>query len=69
MCPKYRPIKGVLHLLPHKAPKLAYFVLYLKNINIFLKNNASYSKLSKIKVGHAAIELLLQTQHLDCLDL
>ena len=31
--------KGVLHLLPQKAPKLACFVLYLKVINIFLKNN------------------------------
>ena len=32
-------IKGVLHLLPQKAPKLACFVLYLKIIQIFLKNN------------------------------
>ena len=34
-------IKGVLHLLhvPQKAPKLACFVLYLKIIYIFLKNN------------------------------
>ena len=32
-------IKGVLHLLPQKAPKLACFVLYLKIIKIFLKNN------------------------------
>ena len=31
--------KGVLHLLPQKAPKLACFALYLKIINIFLKNN------------------------------
>ena len=31
--------KGVLHLLPQKAPKLARFVLYLKIIDIFLKNN------------------------------
>ena len=30
-------IKGVLH--PQKAPKFARFVLYLKIINIFLKNN------------------------------
>ena len=29
------------------AKKIAYFVLYLKIINTFLKNNASYSKLSK----------------------
>ena len=28
-------IKGVLHLLPPKAPKLSCFVLYLKIINIF----------------------------------
>ena len=28
-------LKGVLHLLPQKAPKLACFVLYLKIINIF----------------------------------
>ena len=34
-----KSIKGVLHLLPQKVPKLACFVLYLKNINIFLKNN------------------------------
>ena len=33
------PVKGVLHLLPQKAPKLAFFVLYLKIINIFLTNN------------------------------
>ena len=32
-------LKGVLHLLPQKAPKLACFVRYLKIINIFLKNN------------------------------
>ena len=31
--------RWVLHLLPQKAPKLACFVLYLKIINIFLKNN------------------------------
>ena len=30
-------LKGVLHLLPQKAPKC--FVLYLKIINIFLKTN------------------------------
>ena len=36
-------IKGILHLLPpkvpKKVPKLACFVLYLKIISIFLKNN------------------------------
>ena len=32
-------IKRVLHRLPQKAPKLACFVLYLKIIHIFLKNN------------------------------
>ena len=31
--------KGVVHRLPQKAPKLACFVLYLKIINIFLKND------------------------------
>ena len=31
-------LKGVLHLLPQKTPKLACFVLYLKIINIFLNN-------------------------------
>ena len=31
--------KGVLHLLPQKAPKLVCFALYLKIINILLKNN------------------------------
>ena len=36
---KFQTLKGVLHLLPPKAPKLACFVLYLKIINIFLKNN------------------------------
>ena len=35
----YGEIKGVLHLLPQKAPKLACFVLHLKMINIFLKND------------------------------
>ena len=34
--------KVVLHLLPQKAPKLACFVLYLKIINIFLKNNICF---------------------------
>ena len=70
-------VKGVLHLLPQKAPKLACFVLYLKIINIFLKIiYASYSKLSKelknsikIKVGQAILELLIQIQHFDCFDL
>ena len=32
-------VKGVLHLLPQKAPKLACFVLCLKIINILLRNN------------------------------
>ena len=32
-------LKGVLHLLPQKAPKFAFFVLYLEIINTFLKNN------------------------------
>ena len=32
-------VKGVLHLLPQKAPKLASFVLYLKIINIILTTN------------------------------
>ena len=31
--------KGVLHLLPQKAPNLACFVLCLTSINIFLKNS------------------------------
>ena len=34
-----RTLKGVLHLLPQKAPILACFVLYLKIPNIFVKNN------------------------------
>ena len=29
--------KGVLHLLPQEAPKLACFELYLKIINIFFE--------------------------------
>ena len=58
-------IKGVLHLPPQKAPKLACFVLYLKIINIFLKNNymhliANLSKELKnsinIKVGQAVLK-------------
>ena len=32
-------VKGVLHLVPQKAPELACIVLYLKIINIFLKND------------------------------
>ena len=32
-------IKGLLHLLPQKAPKLACFVLYLQITDIFLKND------------------------------
>ena len=32
-------LRGVLYLLPQKAQKLACFVLHLKIINIFLKNN------------------------------
>ena len=36
-----------MHLLPLKVPKLACFLHYLKIINIFLKNNISYGKLSK----------------------
>ena len=32
-------LKGVLHLLPQKAQKIACVVLYLKIRNIFLKNN------------------------------
>ena len=50
-------------------------MLYLKIINIFLKN-ASYGKLSKelknsikIKVDQAVLELLIQKQHFDCFDL
>ena len=72
-------LKGVLRLLPQRALKLACFVLYLKIINIFLKNNSlykSYSKLSKelknsikIKVGQAVLELFIQKQHFDCFDL
>ena len=34
-----KTFKGVLHLLPQTAQKLACFVLNLKIINIFLKNN------------------------------
>ena len=33
-----KELKGVLHLLPQKAQKLECFVLHLKSINIFLKN-------------------------------
>ena len=71
-------LKGVLHLVHQTAPKLACFVLCLKNFNIVLKNNICilYSKLSKelknsikIKVDQAVLELLIQTQHFDCFHL
>ena len=71
-------IKGLLHLLPQKVPKLACLVLYLKIINIFFWKitYTSYRKLSKelknnikIKVGQAVLELLIQKQHFDCFDL
>ena len=42
MTPLCWVFKGVLHLLPQKAPKLAYFVLYLKIVNIFLKNSICF---------------------------
>ena len=69
--------KGVLHLLPQIAPKLACFVLNLKIIDIFLRNDICIkSKLSKelknsikIKVGQVVLELLIQKQHFDCFDL
>ena len=35
----FKSLKGVLHHLTQKAPKLACFVLFLKIINIFWKNN------------------------------
>ena len=63
---------------PQKAPKLACFVLYLKIIDIFLKNNICilYSKLFKelkisikIKIDQAVLELLIQNQHFGCFDL
>ena len=38
--------------------RLAYFVLYLKIINTFLKNYASYSKLSK-ELENGMIEILV----------
>ena len=71
-------LRGYCTSYPKKAPKLTCFVLYLKIINIFLKNNiyAFYSKLSKefknnikIKVGQTVLELLIQKQHFDCFDL
>ena len=75
---KTKLLKGVLHLLPQKAPKLPYFLLYIKIIHIFWKMMiyASYSKLSKelknsitIKVGRTVLELLIQDEHFDCFDL
>ena len=70
-------LKGVLHLLPPKAVKLACFVLYLKISTSFWKIvYASYRKLSKvlkngikIKAGQAVLELLIQNQHFECFDL
>ena len=35
----WHSLKGLLHLLPQKAPKLACFVLYLQITDIFLKND------------------------------
>ena len=80
--PSYRAfnftLRGYCTSYPQKAPKLAYFVLYLKIINIFLKKitYAFYSQLSKelkysikFKVGQAVLELLIQNQHFDCFDL
>ena len=70
-------LRGVLHFLLPKAPKLACFVLYLKIINPFFWKirYASYSKMSKelknslkIKVGQAVLELLIK-QHFVCFDL
>ena len=70
--------KGVLHLLPQKAPKLACFVLYLKikKTSCWKIKYASYSKLSrelknsiKNKVDQAVLELSIQNQHFDCFDL
>ena len=70
-------LKGVLHLLTQKAPKLACFVLYLMLSTSFWKTiYASYSKLSKelknnikIKVGQAVLELLIRNEHYDHFDL
>ena len=70
-------LKGVLYLLPQKASKLAFFVLYLKLPTSFWKIiYVSYSTLSKelknsitIKIGQAVIELLIQNKHFDCFDL
>ena len=73
--PHFNMIKGVLHVLTPKAPKLACFVLYIKITNIFLKIYAAYRKLFKelknsikIKVGQAFLKLLTQKQHFDCFD-
>ena len=70
-------IKGILHLLPQKAPKLASssFALFQNYQHRFEKIYASLvncprnSNSIKIKVGQAVLELLIQNQHFGCYDL
>ena len=75
---KIKFLKGVLHLLPQNAQKLACFVLYLKIINIFFKNDTMHLTVNcprnsknniEIKKCQAVLELLIQVQHFDCFDL
>ena len=50
-------------------------MLYLKIINIFLKNDIGIllskelENSIKVKVGQAVLELLIQNEHFDCFDL
>ena len=72
-------VKGVLHLLPQKAPKLAFILCYILKLSTYFWKiiHVSYSKLIvcnelknsiKIKVGQTVLELLIQKQHFDFFD-
>ena len=68
-------LKGVLHLLPPKAPNVLCSISKIST-SFWKIIYASYGKLSKelknsikIEVGQAVLELLIQTQHFDCFDL
>ena len=71
-------IKGVLHLVPQKAPKISMFCALPQNYQHLFEKiiYASNSKFSnelknsiKIKVGQVVFELLIQNEHFGCLDL
>ena len=75
----YQSLRGYT-FYPQKAPELVCFVLYLKIINIFLKNDICIlynvyivqgiqKNIIKIKVGQAVLELLILNQRFNCFDL